>query len=141
MINESRRGSDRFLFALAFLAVLAWVATQPLRAAQDAQQSPPQDQGQSQNQGQTQTQTQTQQKPKKSGGFFKGLTKITGGQSGQETSATASAGAKGIDEGKKMAELTPSAADIAAVTSMEQYAIPAADLKKFQQDGHLQPKQ
>lgn len=139
MINKLRRCSDRFLFALAFLAVLAWVTTQPLRAAQDAQQSPPQDQGQSQNQGQTQT--QTQQKPKKSGGFFKGLTKITGGQSGQETSATASAGAKGVGEGQQIGEVTPTPADRQAVTAMEGYSLSQGDLNKFIQDGNLKSKQ
>lgn len=142
MINKSRKCSDRLFFALAFLAVLAWVTTQPLRAVQDAQQNPPQDQGQTQTQtqDQTQTQTQTQEKPKKSGGFF-GKMKAVTGSSSEQSSATASAGTKGIDEGAKMAQLTPSAADVAAVTSMEQYAIPAADLKKFQQDGNLLPKQ
>lgn len=141
MINESRRCSDRFFFALAFLAVLAWVTTQPLRAVQDAQQSPPPDQGQSQSQDQTQTQTQTQEKPKKKGGFFKGLTKVTGGQSGQETSATASAGTKSVGEGDKISDLTPTAADRQAVTAMEGYSLPQGDLNKFIQDGNLKSKQ
>ena len=137
MIRESRRCSDRFFFALAVLAVLAWVTTQPLRAVQDAQQTPPQDQGQSQ----SQDQTKTQEQPKKKGGFFKGLTKVTGGQSGQESSATASAGAKGVGEGDKISDLTPTAADRQAVTAMESYSLPQGDLNKFIQDGKLKSKQ
>jgi hypothetical protein len=136
MIKGSARYSDRLYVALAFLAVLAWVAVQPLRAVQEAQS---QDQGQTQSQDQTQTQTKEQ--PKKKGGFFKGLSKVGGGQSGQESSATASAGAKGAGEGKAIANLTPSAADIAAVTGMEHYNVTTEVLKKFEQDGHLQPKQ
>jgi type II secretory pathway pseudopilin PulG len=129
--------SRRFLVPLgvALLAALPLVLSSPaVRAGQDTTQ------GQQQQNQQDQSQTQQPEKPKKKGGFFGGLKSITGSSS-EQTSATASAGAKGVGEGAKMANLTPTPADIAAVTSMEQYSIPPQDLKKFDQDGHLQPKQ
>jgi hypothetical protein len=132
--------SCRFLGSLgvALLAALALVFFSPaVCAGQDAQQGQQQQAQPDQSQGQT----QQQEKPKKKGGLFGGLKAITGSSS-EQSSATASAGTKGVgQEGKKIAELTPSAADIAAVTSMEQFSIPEKDLKKFEQDGHLQPKQ
>jgi hypothetical protein len=120
------------IVALPLVSVFYLMGSAALKAEQDSQQSQ-----QNQNQGQSQQEA----KPKKGGGIFGGLKSITGSSS-EQTSATASAGAKGVgEEGKKMAALTPSAADVAAVTSMDQYSVPAADLKKFQQDGNLLPKQ
>jgi hypothetical protein len=127
--------SRRFLnpLGVALLAALPLIfSSNAVRAGQDAQQGQ-QPQGQ-----QDQGQTQQQEKPKKKGGFFGKMKAVTGGSS-EQTSATASAGTKGVGEGQKIANLTPTAADIAAVTSMEQFTIPAPALKKFEQDGHLKP--
>jgi cell division septation protein DedD len=123
-IQLSRRSLN--LVGVALLAALTVIFLSPaLRAGQDAQQGQQQDQSQ-------------QEKPKKKGGFFGKMKAVTGGSS-EQSSATASAGTKGVGEGAKIANLTPTAADIAAVTSMEQFTIPAPALKKFEQDGHLKP--
>lgn len=128
---EVRRFS--FPLAVALLAVLPWLfSPAPLRAGQESQQGQ-QDHGKDQK--------EKEQQPKKKGGFFGGLKKVTGGESGQETSATASAGAKSVGEGKQIGEVTPTAADRQAVTNMDNYSVPQGDLNKFIEDGHLKPKQ
>jgi hypothetical protein len=106
-----------------------------------AQGQSQQGQGQSQ-QGQDQSQQgqEQQQKKKKGGGFFGGMKAMTG-QGSQETEATRSAGVKGVGEGAKVGDVQPTAADRAKVSEMERYSIPAPELKKFDDDGHLVPKQ
>lgn len=131
------------IFVLALLVALA-VSFGPLphrvQAASQDQKSQQGQQDQKNNPNQDQTQTDQQQKKKK-GGLFGGLKKVSGGESGQESAATTSAGSKSIGEGKKIGEITPTAADRQQVTDMENYSVPQSDLKKFQEDGHLQPKQ
>lgn len=119
--------------AMALLAALlcAWPFA-AARAAQDAPQNPPQGQ-QEQNQN-----AKPQQKQEKKGGFFEGMKAITGSSSAQ-TSYTASAGAKGVGEGKKIGNVTPTAADRQAVTNMERFFIPPQEVRKFDQEGHLKP--
>lgn len=132
--------SRRVMLLLCILAsalMVGGIAPGQKFQAEPAQDQSPKDQSQP---SQDQSQSDQQQKKKKKGSFFGGFKAITG-QSSQQTSATASAGTKGVGEGKKMAETTPTAADIAAVSAMEQYSVPEKDLKKFQQDGHLQPNQ
>lgn len=129
----------RFLYPLGvvLLATLPLVFLSPgLSAGQDPQQGQ-QQQGQ---QNQSQGQSQQQEKPKKKGGFFGGLKAITGSSS-EQTSATASAGAKGVGEGQQIGEVTPTPADRQAVANMEGYSVPQGDLSKFIEDGHLKPKQ
>jgi hypothetical protein len=123
---------------VAFLAALPLVfLSRALGAGQDSQQTQ-QDQQQSGQQSQDQSQ---QEKPKKKGGFFGGLKTITGSSS-EQTSATASAGAKGIgDQGTSIAKVTPTAADLQAVTQIEAFTVSKGDLSKFIEAGHLQPKQ
>jgi hypothetical protein len=119
----------RFALALALVLLaglpLAFLSGR-VNAGQDTQQ--------------TQQQQGQQQKPKKKGGFFSGLKEVTGSSSAQTTD-TASAGAKGVGEGEKIGNVTPSPADRQAVTAMENYSVPAGDLSKFIEDGHLKPKQ
>ncbi len=103
----------------------------------EAQDQPQQGQDKSQ-QDQSQS-DQQQQKKKKKGGFFKGLRSVTG-ESGEQTEATRTAGSKSVGEGQKIAEVTPSGSDWQALDAMEKYSVPSQDLKKFQADGHLQPK-
>jgi hypothetical protein len=135
------------IVALAFFMALAALVSPPLPQLQAAQQDqqnqqPQQNQQDQQNQPtRDQTQTDQQQPDKKKGGRFSGLKKITSGQSASETTSTASGGSKGISDGKKIGEMTPTAADRQQVTDMENYSVPQNDLKKFQDDGHLQPKQ
>lgn len=119
------------LVHLMALAVLVGAALHRVQAASQDQKNKP-------NQDQTQT---DQQQKKKKGGLFGGLKKVSGGESGQESAATTSAGSKSVGEGKKIGEMTPTAADRQQVTDMENYSVPGNDLKKFQDDGHLQPKQ
>ncbi len=128
-----------------FLLALALVATVPLvlssrraNAGQDAQQGQ-QQQGQA-DQGQGQGQGQSQEKPKKKGGIFGGMKAITG-TSSEQTSYTASAGAKGVGEGAKIGDVTPTPADRQAVTQMEGYTVAQGDLSKFIDGGKLKPKQ
>lgn len=142
----SRYIPSRPLILLLALAVAAAVTVVPtsIRSAgpgQDAQQNQ-QQQGQSdqgQSQGQAQSQSQDKQK-KKGGGFFGGLKAATGSSS-QQTSATVSAGTKGVGEGAQIGDLVPTAADRQAVTQMENYSVAQGDLNQFIQGGHLKPKQ
>ena len=138
------------IFALVLLA--AWTAltdrpTRDLRAAvqdqqnQPTQQSPTNQTQQTQQGKQDSGQTsQDQQRQKKKGSFFGGLKSVTG-QSSEQTQATATAGNKAVGEGKKIGEMTPTAADRQEVTDMENHSVQQKDLKKFQDDGHLQPRQ
>jgi hypothetical protein len=131
------------LVLLMALAVSVGASRHRLQAASQDQknQQDQQDQQSQQNKtNQDQTQTDQQQKKKK-GGLFGGLKKVSGVESGQESAATTSAGSKSISDGKKIGEMTPTAADRQQVTDMENYSVPQNDLKKFQDDGHLQPKQ
>ena len=125
----------RFIVALGLaVAVLAMsLASRAVRAGQDAQQ------GQS---DQGQGQSQSQGKQKKKGGFLSGV-KAMRESSKEQTSATASAGTKGVgdEDGQKIANTTPTAADQQAVTAMEKYSLPQGALPKFIEDGNLKPKQ
>jgi hypothetical protein len=117
---------------LVFCAVLtAWGV--PPTSPQDQTQ-----QGQSQ-QGQG-TSDKDQQKKKKKGGFFSGLKAVTG-ESSEQQEVTATAGSKTVGEGEQVGEAKPTAADRQAVNAMENYSIPQKDVKKFQDDGQLKPKQ
>lgn len=132
--NLARRSFSVIGFVLLAAAVLTFFSS-GTRAGQDSPQ------GQQQTQpDQSQGQGQQQEKPKKKGGIFGGLKTATGSSS-QQTSATASAGTKGVGEGAKIGEVTPTAADRQAVTQMETYSVAQGDLTRFIEDGHLQPKQ
>ena len=133
----------QMVFPLAILtgmAVLLTLSLPRLNAAQHDQpgQQDQRDQQSKQNQ-QNQGQSQTEQQPKKKGGFFGGLKAVTT-QSSDQNKETASMGTKGVSDGKTIADKTPTAADRQQVTDMENYSVPQPDLKKFQDDGHLQPK-
>lgn len=127
------------LVLLLALAVPVGVSLHRLQAASQDQNNQQDQQDQKNKPNQDQTQTDQQQKKKK-GGLFGGLKKVSGGESGQESAATTSAGSKSVGEGKKIGEMTPTAADRQQVTDMENYSVPQNDFKKFQDDGHLQPK-
>jgi len=116
--------------SLATLALAATLGVWPSRAQQQ-----PQDQPQ-----QNQDQNQSDQQQKKKKGRFSGLKALTG-QSGEQTEATRTAGSKSVGEGQRIADANPTAADRQALGAMENYSISPADLKKFQTDGGLQPKQ
>ncbi len=124
-----------FILCVALLGVVALPVDRSHAWAQ--QEQPQQEQAQDQDKKDQQDQ---QQKKKKKGGFFGGLKAISG-QSTEQTASTSTAGAKTVGEGEKMGSATPTDADRQQVTAMEKYSIPATDLKKFQQDGKLQPKQ
>jgi hypothetical protein len=128
------------LVLLMALAVSVGASRHRLQAASQDQKNQQDQQGQQNKTNQDQTQTDQQQKKKK-GGLFGGLKKVSGVESGQESAATTSAGSKSISDGKKIGEMTSTAADRQQVTDMENYSVPQNDLKKFQDDGHLQPKQ
>ena len=134
---------QKAVFPLAILTgmVVMFVASSPrLRAAQQDQQNQPDQQNQQTPQNQDKGQQDQQQSDQKKSRFG-GLKKITGSQSTQQTTSTASGGSKGITDGKKLAEVNPTPQDKQQVTDMENYSIPQPDVKKFQDDGHLQPKQ
>jgi hypothetical protein len=132
--------SRRLIYSLGFVLLAAGILglySRAARAGQDAQQG----QQQPAQTDQTQGQGQQQEKPKKKGGFFGGLKAVSGSSSNQ-TSYTASAGAKGIgDEGAKIGEITPTAADRQAVTQMENTSVAQGDLSKFIEGGKLKSKQ
>lgn len=122
-----------FPLALVTGVAVIFALTLPLRGVAQQDQDKAQDQ-------QKQDQTQTdQQKKKGGGGIFGGLKSVTT-QSSDQNKATASAGTKGALDGKEIADKTPTSADMQQVTDMENYSVPQGDLKKFQEDGHLQPK-
>lgn len=98
--------------------------------------SSPQDQQQQQ---QEQTQKEQDQKKKKKGGFFGGLKAVTG-QSSEQQEVTATAGSKTVGEGEQISSVTPKPEDRRQVSAMENYSLPADDVKKFQEEGKLQPK-
>lgn len=123
----------RVFLSCALILIFAAAADLRLRAQDQPQQ------GQDQGQGQ-QTQDQQQQPKKKKGGFFGGLKAITG-QSSEQQATTQTAGSKTIGEGQKIGEAQPTGADRQKVTAMEKYSVPPNELKKFQEDGHLVPKQ
>jgi hypothetical protein len=129
-----RRARTLFAGTMLFVA-LAFLAGPGARA---------QDQSQSQSQSQPQEDQNQPQKdqpqPKKKGGFFKGLKAVTG-QSSEQTEDTAAAGSKSVGEGAQIAAVTPTAQARGKVTAMENYSVPDKDLKKFQEDGKLVPKQ
>lgn len=79
-------------------------------------------------------------KKKKKGGFFSGLKAVTG-ESSEQQEVTATAGSKTIGEGEQIGDTQPTAAHRQAVTGMEKYALPEAEVKKFQEDGKLNPEQ
>ena len=108
------------------------LASRPAVAAAEQQQ---QQQQQQQDQGQ-----QDQQKKKKKGGVFGGM-KAVSGESSEQQEATATAGSKSVGEGEKIGSVTPTSADRQQVGAMANYTDPQNDLKKFQEDGRLKPKQ
>lgn len=115
---------------LALIALAAALGVWPSRAQQQSQ-----DQSQ-----QNKDQNQSDQQKKKKKSLFGGLKSVTG-EKGEQSEATRTAGSKSVGEGQKIAETTPTTADRQALDAMENYSVPPADLKKFQADGHLQPKQ
>lgn len=124
------------LTILTGMAVMFGSTVPRLAARQDQQNQ----QNQQNQPSQDQKQTDQQPPEEKKGGRFGGLKKITSGQSASETTSTASGGSKGISDGKTIADKTPTGADRQQVSDMENYSVPQNDLKKFQDDGHLQPK-
>jgi len=116
------------LSVLAGIAVIFALILPGLGAAQQGQQDQPK-----------KDQSQTEQQPKKKGGVFGGLKAVTT-QSSDQKKETASLGTKGVMDGKEIADKVPTAADKQQVTDMENYSVAQGDLKKFQEDGHLQPK-
>jgi hypothetical protein len=128
------------VITLAILAGVVMTLSLPLprlgAAQQDHQNQTDQESQQDQ---QKQNQNQTDKKTKKKSSIF-GNDNDVNAQSSDQKKLTASAGTKGALDGKQIADLTPTPADRQQVTDMEKYAIPQGDLKKFQDDGHLQPK-
>jgi len=127
---------NRRLILCAFILILA-VAVAAVSVPQQDQPQGGQDQTQT---DQQQQQQQQQQKKKKKGGFFGGLKAVTG-ETGEQSEVTRTAGSKSVGEGEKMGDVQPTAADRRAVKGMEDYSLPQKDVKKFQEDGKLQPQQ
>ncbi len=116
------------LYALILMTAIGMVPTGP----QSGSLAAPQDQ--------QQAQKDEQQKKKKKGGLFGGM-KAVSGESSEQQEATATAGSKSVGEGEKIGSVTPASADRQQVSAMENYSVPQNDLKKFQEDGRLKPKQ
>ena len=127
------RRTCRLLTSLVVLAVLmAWGAP---RTSPQGQSQPDQSQ-----QTQEKSDKDQQKKKKKGGGFFGGLKAVTG-ESSEQQEVTATAGSKTVGEGEQIGSAQPTAADRQAVSAMEKYSIPEKDVKKFQDEGQLKPKQ
>ncbi|HTV54869.1 MAG TPA: M48 family metalloprotease [Terriglobia bacterium] len=71
------------------------------------------------------------------GKFFAGLKAISGQGKPQEVT-TATAGSKSVGEGRRIAEVTPTAADWQAVSRMETGTVSQADLAAFRAEGRLE---
>ena len=128
------KSAFRFFAVVISFVLLGTVAAPPGLAQDQSTQSPPQ-----QDQSQQWQQTEKEKKKKRGGGFFGGMKAITGSSS-EQTSATASAGTKGVGEGAQIGDAQPTAADRQAVSAMETYSVPAPEVKKFQDDGKLKSK-
>lgn len=116
------------LYALILMMAIGMVSTGPQSGSLTAQQD------------QQQAQKDEQQKKKKKGGLFGGMKAVTG-ESSEQQEATATAGSKSVGEGEKIGSVMPTSADRQQVNAMENYSVPQNDLKKFQEDGRLKPKQ
>ena len=73
----------------------------------------------------------------KSGGLFTGFRKVSGMQRGEEKRATASAGAKGVGEGKEIGNAAASATDRSRVATMESSKPNKEEMAAFLQEGRL----
>lgn len=125
------------ILTLAFPCVLLGTLAAPPLPAQDTSQPNQTQQDQSQ---QGQEKADKDKKKKKGGGFFGGLKAISGSSSEQQE-ATRTAGSKTVGEGAQIGDAQPTAADRQAVSAMESYSVAAPEIKKFQDDGKLKPKQ
>ncbi len=88
---------------------------------------------------QQQKQDKEKQKPeeKKDSGLFTGFKKVTGSEKSEEKQATASAGAKGVGEGKSIGNVPASAADRTKVARMESARPSQEEMNAFLQEGKL----
>ena len=73
----------------------------------------------------------------KSGGLFTGFRKVSGMQRGEEKRATASAGAKGVGEGKEIGNGAVTATDRSRVATMESSKPSKEEMAAFLQEGKL----
>jgi hypothetical protein len=136
------KSAYRFVAVVISFVLLGTVAAPPGIAQDQSTQNPPpaqtapqQDQSQ-----QGQEKADKDKKKKKGGGFFGGL-KAVAGSSSEQQEATRTAGSKTVGEGAQIGDAQPTAADRQAVSAMENYSVPAPEIKKFQDDGKLKPKQ
>jgi hypothetical protein len=120
------------ILAMAFAGILLGSvgAARPRAQEQPSQDQPAPEQQKSEKQ---------KKEKKKGGGFFSGL-KAVSGSSSEQQEATRTAGSKTVGEGAQIGDAQPSAADRQAVSAMESYALPAPEVKKFQDDGKLKSK-
>ncbi len=123
------------LLAMAMGFIPAGSTARPQQDQTQPDQNQPQPQQDQSQPGQDQP-----KKKSKKGGFFKGLKAITG-QSTEQTQETSTAGTKSVGEGAKIGSVTPTDADRQQLSAMESYTLTDIDMKRFQKDGHLQPKQ
>jgi hypothetical protein len=89
-------------------------------------------------QGQAKAQKSAKPHDTKNRSFFAGAKPVAASGSTQQ-GLTATGGTKGAVGGKEIGEAQPTAADRAMVGAMENYSIPEADLKQFQDEGKLIP--
>ena len=74
---------------------------------------------------------------KQGGGLFSGFKKTTGMEGREEKRATASAGAKGVGEGKEIGNATATSTDRSKVASMEAAKPGKEEMAAFLQEGKL----
>lgn len=88
-------------------------------------------------QGQAKAQKDAKAHDTKNRSFFAGAKPVAASGS-QQQGLTATGGTKGLD-GQMIGQAQPTANDRAMVSAMENYSIPEADLKQFQDEGKLIP--
>ena len=80
-----------------------------------------------------------QKEEKKGGGLFSSFRKTTGMKAGEEQRATASAGAKGVGEGKEIGQSPVSADARSRVAAMEAAKPSEEEMEAFVTEGNLSP--
>jgi hypothetical protein len=129
------RGSSHRKQAWLVPACLVVAALAGLAAFLPTQATPPQEQKQEQEKKKPE-EKKPEEKPKQ-GGLFGGVRAVTSMKKSEESELTASAGAKGVGEGKAIGKVPVSGADREKVARMASAMPSPAEMKTFLEEGRL----
>ena len=134
------RGSSYRKQAWLLPACLVVAALAGLAAFLPTQATPPQEQKQEQEKKKPEEKKPQEKKPEekpKQGGLFGGVRAVTSMKKSDESELTASAGAKGVGEGKAIGKVPVSGADRQKVARMASAMASPAEMKTFLEEGKL----